>query len=550
MRAFVGLLLLCAGLAFGAFSYAPVLLGEPRIAMARAEPEAPAAARPARDARDDGVRIFSPRTPLFAPSTPEPRNASAAAASPQPAAPAVSGVVAEVPNEPVTRPVGGWTTTVSGNRGTSRPADPEARADLIRDIQTELKRVGCYEGEIDGSWGPGSKRAMTTFTDRINATLPIDEPDYILLTLVQGHRTSACGACPVGQSLSDGKCVPKAVVAAATRGNKGRGKADGKSVVEDGDKVAKADTPKAEAGKSDPAKPVRGEKQEAPTVAATAPVVSPVSTVVSPVATLVEPMRPEPVKPIAPSSGWEATVAAIAPSVAAAKPTAAAEAGVTANAAGSPPIVTGSVARAEPTTTTHAPRAEPKADGPPAVARAEPKHEPKQAAIARAEPKAAAVAEPWPVAKPVVVTRAEPEVAASPAPAPEARREPLPGRMTVGGPVRDTPAAPAIAAPVTESDNAKDDDADEERPSKKRAVTAPKAVHAPRPRVVHTPPPPPPKVHHSAPKVQHAPPPRVVHTPPPRPQRYVSAPPSNGGSSASQRQKAMVYNLFQRPDRY
>ncbi len=55
--------------------------------------------------------------------------------------------------------------------------------------------------------------------DRVNATLPMDEPDYILLTLVQGHTAAACGAdCPSGQAISEsGRCVPNAVVAGATR---------------------------------------------------------------------------------------------------------------------------------------------------------------------------------------------------------------------------------------------------------------------------------------------------------------------------------------------
>lgn len=55
--------------------------------------------------------------------------------------------------------------------------------------------------------------------DRVNATLPMEEPDYILLTLVQGHTAAACGTeCPSGQAISaNGRCVPNAVVAGATR---------------------------------------------------------------------------------------------------------------------------------------------------------------------------------------------------------------------------------------------------------------------------------------------------------------------------------------------
>lgn len=97
----------------------------------------------------------------------------------------------------------------------SRPADDDARRELVRDLQRELKRVGCFEGEATGTWGPTTKKAMTAFTERVNATLPLEEPDYILLTLVQGHSAQACGkSCPSEQAMNeDGKCLPRAIVA-------------------------------------------------------------------------------------------------------------------------------------------------------------------------------------------------------------------------------------------------------------------------------------------------------------------------------------------------
>lgn len=74
----------------------------------------------------------------------------------------------------------------------AEPSDGMARPDLVRTLQRELSRLGCYGGEIDGSWGPGSKRAMALFVDRVNASLPTDEPDFILLSLVQSHKGTGC----------------------------------------------------------------------------------------------------------------------------------------------------------------------------------------------------------------------------------------------------------------------------------------------------------------------------------------------------------------------
>ncbi|PPC88043.1 MAG: hypothetical protein CTY31_08190 [Hyphomicrobium sp.] len=104
----------------------------------------------------------------------------------------------------------------------SKAGDVETRAKLTRDLQQELKRVGCYGGYITGAWTASTKRAMWAFMDRINGSLPVDEPDYILLTLVQGHSGMACGAdCKAGEVMSaSGRCLPQAVVAQAAKKSK------------------------------------------------------------------------------------------------------------------------------------------------------------------------------------------------------------------------------------------------------------------------------------------------------------------------------------------
>ena len=96
------------------------------------------------------------------------------------------------------------------------PGDPVS---LTRELQRELRRVGCYDGEINGSWTPASRRAMKLFTDRVNASLPMERPDYILLRLVQSSPERVCGAgCPSGQSIvGKGHCLPDAVLAQAAR---------------------------------------------------------------------------------------------------------------------------------------------------------------------------------------------------------------------------------------------------------------------------------------------------------------------------------------------
>lgn len=99
------------------------------------------------------------------------------------------------------------------------PGTEDRRRDLARNIQRELKRVGCYAGETDGQWSASTRRAMTTFTEHVNARLPTDVPDVILLTLVQGHSDRACGrGCPAGQAVGgDGHCAPAAMLTRAAK---------------------------------------------------------------------------------------------------------------------------------------------------------------------------------------------------------------------------------------------------------------------------------------------------------------------------------------------
>jgi hypothetical protein len=100
--------------------------------------------------------------------------------------------------------------------GTTRPTTDEGRIALIRDLQRELKRVGCYDGESTGTWGAATRRAMSEFTGRVNASLPTDSPDYILLALVRGHPGQACGtACAGGRLGADGRCQSREMLAQA-----------------------------------------------------------------------------------------------------------------------------------------------------------------------------------------------------------------------------------------------------------------------------------------------------------------------------------------------
>ncbi len=130
----------------------------------------------------------------------KPTRVAALKAPPKPV-PAVKPTVAVKPAQQAL--ITGWKTAVvrvdaaqakSGNRITSlKPRTNSERWKLVKTLQSELKRVGCYWGKVDGIWGKGSKYAMSDFMRNVNAALPTRDPDYILLQLVASHTTKICG---------------------------------------------------------------------------------------------------------------------------------------------------------------------------------------------------------------------------------------------------------------------------------------------------------------------------------------------------------------------
>ena len=211
MRSLSGFILL-AGIGVALFVYlpAPVDSGASFHRLQRVATSLP----PAKFTPASGLGSFSPSVALSMPARRGPHLATAAPPPvPQPAQ-------APIASDAQT----GWQTTVLSAATPAptelAPRDPDARYKLVLEIQQQLRRVGCYWGRIDGSWGYATKDAMKEFTDRVNATLPLDQPDYVQLTLIQSHSDKVCGACPAGQSPSaSGRCVGLPITAQTKQPN-------------------------------------------------------------------------------------------------------------------------------------------------------------------------------------------------------------------------------------------------------------------------------------------------------------------------------------------
>ncbi len=92
---------------------------------------------------------------------------------------------------------------------------PPATVPTIRAIQSELRRHGCYEGALDGDWGPASRYAAIAFTQAVNAALPVDQPDAALLTLARRHPGRACAAGATDSVATTATAIATAIGATA-----------------------------------------------------------------------------------------------------------------------------------------------------------------------------------------------------------------------------------------------------------------------------------------------------------------------------------------------
>ena len=139
------------------------------------------------------------------------------------AAPALSSPPAATPPKLATKTIAIQLPTVAPKaipvRSAASTTGPVDRARLTKELLVQLKRVGCYQGPIGGVWTAGARSSMKAFTEHVNATLPVDQPDYILLAMVQSHEGAACGReCPAGEARNQaGRCLPAGIVAAGSK---------------------------------------------------------------------------------------------------------------------------------------------------------------------------------------------------------------------------------------------------------------------------------------------------------------------------------------------
>ena len=114
-----------------------------------------------------------------------------------------------------------------------------APEELARAVQAELKRVGCYQMTVDGSWGKGSRTALTSYFLAKKTVPETLEPTDSLFARLSGESKVVCATRVAKSAVRTGKRTVTADAAAST---KSVGKVDIKSKKKTGKKQETAKT--------------------------------------------------------------------------------------------------------------------------------------------------------------------------------------------------------------------------------------------------------------------------------------------------------------------
>ncbi len=86
-------------------------------------------------------------------------------------------------------------------------------ADITRSLQVELKRVGCFEGAINGVWDGTIKGALAEFARRAKLDVPTDVPTSTAVETVKSKLNRICPLdCGAGRIERNGACVATGVL--------------------------------------------------------------------------------------------------------------------------------------------------------------------------------------------------------------------------------------------------------------------------------------------------------------------------------------------------
>ncbi len=103
-------------------------------------------------------------------------------------------------------------TGAAGETSSAAPATrPELSQGTVKQVQTELKQAGVYQGTVDGLWGPDTVRAVLSYqqNNKLRPTGELDAQTLAALHVTPGANAAA--APPPMQQPPPGQSQPPAV---------------------------------------------------------------------------------------------------------------------------------------------------------------------------------------------------------------------------------------------------------------------------------------------------------------------------------------------------
>ncbi|RRB89731.1 caspase family protein, partial [Escherichia coli] len=81
-------------------------------------------------------------------------------------------------------------------------------ADVVKSVQTELRRVGCLTGAVDGDWNAASQRSLTLFNRYAGTRLDVKAASVDTLDAVRLKQSRVCPlVCEHGYRADGDRCT-------------------------------------------------------------------------------------------------------------------------------------------------------------------------------------------------------------------------------------------------------------------------------------------------------------------------------------------------------
>jgi uncharacterized caspase-like protein len=89
----------------------------------------------------------------------------------------------------------------------SAPSPPSA-TELVKSVQTELRRVGCLTGSVDGEWNKASRRSLELFNKNAGTGLDVKLASLDALDAIKSKPARVCPLiCEYGSKADGDRCV-------------------------------------------------------------------------------------------------------------------------------------------------------------------------------------------------------------------------------------------------------------------------------------------------------------------------------------------------------